>query len=532
MKGCDRTDGGARAGTIAWLRDYGAKRLNSLLIDTRRCIPPYIVLDFGNAGLLGLQAPTEMGGLALSNLDAVAVLAQLAAIDLNLAAFTVVHNCLGVGPVMRAAREPTRSEILAELASGRKLGAFALTEPVAGSNPNGLQGTAVLGPDGRLKLNATKMWIGSAGWSSYINVFARYIGGPGGSQGTSAHIVPVGTPGLRIGPELLTMGMRGMVQNVVHFEDVALEERYQLGTQGEGMAVAKDAMMLTRLALGAAFLGAMKRCLQLMTRYTERRTGICAGRLVDNPVTRVRTCTILAQTIVLEQLVTFAASALDRQIDVPEELLIVAKAAGSEFLWQASDWALQALGGRGYLESNIITQIMRDARVGRIFEGPTETLLHHIGSRLMLSEGTLLDFLARQLDAADIAAKLVAARDAMKTRCVGLSESYPGRQARDYGNFVLGAIVSKGILHAAGRHAGRKETPSWSARWAARIFEEAVTKVDEDIDEWALPANDLLSRVNGLTTDIGDVEQSMPGEEWRLDPYLRVDANAIDNFVW
>ena len=155
----------ATADILAWLRDYGARRLNSLLIDTRRCIPPYIVLDFGNAGLLGLQAPTGMGGLALSNSNLVAVLAQLAAIDLNLAAFAVVHNCLGVGPVMRAAKEPARSEILAELASGRKLGAFALTEPAAGSNPNGLQGTAVMGTDGRVRLNATKMWIGSAGWA-------------------------------------------------------------------------------------------------------------------------------------------------------------------------------------------------------------------------------------------------------------------------------------------------------------------------------------------------------------------------------
>lgn len=530
MKDSERN---ARADVIAWLRDYGAKRLNSLLIDTRRCIPPYVVLDFGNAGLLGLQAPTEMGGLALSNLDFVAVLAQLAAIDLNLAAFVVVHNCLGLGPVMRSAKEPARSDIVAELSSGRKLGAFALTEPAAGSNPNGLQGIAVMGADGRVRLNATKMWIGSAGWASYINVFARYAGGPGRLQGTSAHIVPIGTPGLRVGPELLTMGMRGMVQNLVHFEDVELEERYQLGASGEGMAVAKDAMMLTRLALGAAFLGAMKRCLQLMTRYAERRTDICAGHLIDNPVTRLRTSTILAQTIVLEQLVVFAASALDRHEDVPEELLIVAKAAGSEFLWQAADWALQALGGRGYLESNIITQIMRDARVGRIFEGPTETLLHHIGSRLMLSEGPLLDFLTRQLDAGDVASKLLAARDAMKARCRGLSGSYPGRQARDYGNFVLGEIVAKGILYAAGRHAGRKDAPSWSTRWAERAFEEAVAKViGDDIDAWALPASDLLRLVGGLTTDIGNVEQSMPGEEWRLDPYLRANASEIGNFVW
>jgi alkylation response protein AidB-like acyl-CoA dehydrogenase len=518
---------------LEWLRDYGAKRINSLLIDTRRCIPPYIVLDFGNAGLLGLQAPTGIGGLCLSNTALASVLAQLAAIDLNLATFVVVHNCLGVRPIMEAGKEPARSEILADLASGRVLGAFALTEPAAGSNPHGLQGAAVTGKDGRLRLNATKMWIGTAGWAGYINVFARYTGPADKPLGTCGHVVRAGAPGLKIGPELLTMGMRGMVQNLVHFEDVVLEERFQLGSLGDGMAVAKDAMTQTRLALSATFLGAMKRCLQLMTRYAGRRTGICAGRLIDNPITRVRTSTILAQTIALEKLVMFAAAALDRQMEVPDEFLIVAKASGSEFLWQAADWALQALGGRGYLESNIVAQILRDARVGRIFEGPTETLLHHIGSRLMLSDGPLTSFLSAQLNAADVVSQLHTARDAVKARCAGLAGQYPGRQARDYGNYVLGELLAKALLYAVARHTGNQQTPAWTIRWAERVFDEAIEKVvGTDGNAWSLSASDLLHQVSGLTKDIGDVEQTLPGEEWRLDPYLRANASEHGDFAW
>ena len=176
---------------------------------------------------------------------------------------------------------------------------------------------------------------------------------------------------------------------------------------------------------------------------------------------------------------------------------------------------------------------MRDARVGLIFEGPTETLLHHIGSRLMLSEGPLIDFLSTQLDAADVATKLLAARDAMKARCSRLSGQFPGRQSRDHGNFVLGEVVAKGILYATGRHAGNGKAPSWSARWAEMVFEEAVAKaISEDSDGWALPASDLLNLVGGLTMDIGNVEQSMPGEEWRLDPFLRADASEVDSFIW
>src|SRR5205814_2206027 len=86
---------------IAWLRGYAERRIDSRLIDERRSIPPYIVLDFGNHGLLGLQAPRDAGGLALSHRDTFRVLEQLAAIDSTLGSFVGVHNALGLRPILR-----------------------------------------------------------------------------------------------------------------------------------------------------------------------------------------------------------------------------------------------------------------------------------------------------------------------------------------------------------------------------------------------------------------------------------------------
>jgi alkylation response protein AidB-like acyl-CoA dehydrogenase len=509
---------------VAWIRNYSERRINSALIDTRRCIPPYIVLDFGNVGLLGLQVPRAFGGLELSNSATTRILQQLAAIDVNLATFVVVHNSLGIRPIVKAAQEEIRSEIVTELATGRILGAFALTEPAAGSNPNGLEGTSTVGPDGVVRLTATKMWIGNAGWAGYINVFVREFDANGRFAGISGYVVRTDSPGLSIGAEQMTMGMRGMVQNLVILKDVEVPASFRLGNSGAGMMVAYDAMRQTRLALGAIFVGGMKRCVQLMTRYAGRRQGICAARLIDNAVTRERIGTLMAQISALERLVALVSESLDQNIEVPDELFVVAKATGSEFFWQASDWALQVLGGRGYLDNNIVSQIMRDARVGRIFEGPTETLLHYLGGRLMLDDGPLATCLRDRLDAADVVSKLLAARDELKTRRLPDGDAFSGREIRDYRNFRLGDLVAKGILLAAARHGAGGMSDDRATLWAKMIFEKAIKDVAaEDTEQLVISTNELSSVMADYAHDIGDVQQSLPGEDWGLDPYLQAD---------
>ncbi|XSG83265.1 MAG: acyl-CoA dehydrogenase family protein [Methyloligella sp. ZOD6] len=518
---------------LHWIREYGARRVNSLLIDTRRSIPPHIVLDFGNAGLLGLQAPRAAGGLGLSHKATTAILQQLAALDVNLAAFVVVHNFLGIRPIMLSASEPLRKDLLPQLASGRIIGGFALTEPGAGSNPNGIEARATRGADGRTRLSGTKMWIGNAGWAGVINVFARYTDERGKPCGSCAAAIPADAPGLIMGPELLTMGMRGMVQNMVRFDDVELPDSHRLGKLGEGMAVAHATMMTTRLALGAIFVGAMKRCLQLMTRYARRREGICSGRLIDNPISRQRISQTVARTAALEALIDHICDLLDRDEMPPEELLVVAKASGSEFLWQTADWAIQMLGGRGYIETNIVTQIMRDARVGRIFEGPTETLMHHLGSRLMLDDPGLRAHLSQTLKAGDIAERLTELRDALKGFGPALAGTYPGRQARDLCNSKLGEAVAAGVLYACARIA-RNARASWCPGWAEAAFEETLQdalSIGRD-ERQVLGGEDACNLIEEFESDIGNIEQTQPAEEWRLDPYLRKKMLKETALAW
>jgi alkylation response protein AidB-like acyl-CoA dehydrogenase len=122
-----------------WLRNYGHRRINSRLIDERRCIPPYIVLDLAEQGLFGMILPPNYGGLGLSYQDMFLVIEQLAAIDLTIGAFVGLNNVLGIYPILKYAQDDIKNTYLRPLAEGRKLASFAITELGAGSNPRDLQ---------------------------------------------------------------------------------------------------------------------------------------------------------------------------------------------------------------------------------------------------------------------------------------------------------------------------------------------------------------------------------------------------------
>ena len=393
---------------ISWLRDYGSKRINSRLMDERRCIPPHVVLDLGNRGLLGMQIGENYGGLGLNNSDTLRVMQQLAAIDLTLASFLGVNNALGARPILNYGRQDLRDELLPLIASGRELAAYAMTEPGAGSHPQAITTTATPDGQGGWKLRGEKHWIGSGSWAGTINVFAQLLDENGHPQGITGFLVRQGAEGLVQGPELLTMGMRGMVQNRIYLNDVPVGTAELLGRQGGGMEVAQDAMMYGRLGLGAISVGGMKRCAQLMLRYASRRS-VATGKLLDNPVTLIRLNQLNASITAVEVLVSRLARLLDLGVALPEEAYVACKTSGPEFLWQATDGLMQLLGGRGYIETNIAPQLLRDARLLRIFEGPTEALLLFLGSRVINQPQPLEQFLAEQLNAPSVVNELRAA---------------------------------------------------------------------------------------------------------------------------
>jgi acyl-CoA synthetase (AMP-forming)/AMP-acid ligase II/alkylation response protein AidB-like acyl-CoA dehydrogenase/acyl carrier protein len=486
---------------IDWLRDYAGQRLNSALMDERRCIPPHVVLDLGNRGVLGLQVPQRLGGLGLGQRDTLRVCEQLAAIDLTLGMFVGVHVFLGTRPILTAAPEALRAELLPRIAQGRELAAFALTEPGAGSNPRALASVARPDGAGGWRLHGEKCWIGSAAWASAINVFARDE-----ANGISGFVVRQGRPGLRMGPEAMTMGVRAMVQNGVLLEGVRVGAEDLLGAAGGGMAVAEDAMVQARIGLGAGSLGAMKRAVQLMLRYAQGRN-IATGRLLDNPLTRTRLGEAMLAIAALERFVYAVADRIDAGRPVPAALATVCKIAGPELAGVTIDHMVQLLGGRGFIEPNGAAQMLRDARVLRIFEGPTETLQMHLGSQLLGDGGALCRFIEVELGAPGVAAALAADVEAVRERWQAA-----GVDGARWAALQVGAVASWAFL-AATCPAERPER-----QWLTHRMAQARAAA---LDGRDLPEAERLARaIRDLARDIGDVDQTLPGADWAPDARL------------
>ena len=516
---------------LEWLRSYSCERINSRLIDERRCIPPHIVLDFGNRGLFGLQVAPKYGGLGLNNVDTLRVIEQLGAIDQTLTLFVGNHNVLGVGPIMKYGSPAQKEQLLPKLATGREIAAYALTEPGAGSNPRAISTKAVPNGNGGWLLEGYKIWSGSAAWSSVINVFAQQLDSNGESMGISCFVVPQRTKGLRQGPEALTLGMRGMVQNSIFLEGVSVREQQLLGEAGTGMKVAQDAMMYGRLGLAAGCIGGMKRCAQLMLRYSQRRS-VSTGCLLNNPVTLVRLSNLTAAITAVESLVFTIAQLLDKEYLIPEEVYTACKTSAPEFFWQAADHLVQLLGGRGYIETNIAPQILRDARVFRIFEGPTETLNMFLGSRVIQKGEQLEQFLSETLAVPEVAELLNNAKRKIRDRITNNSRFSENHTALRWVYVCTGELATWAILLAAVKANITRinsEPLQIATTWVSLQFEQKLQLI-----LMGIPGEMVLSESKKITDcivnyaeKIGDLEQTLPVEDNALDEFLR--KTSIEN---
>ncbi|MFO1045731.1 MAG: aminotransferase class I/II-fold pyridoxal phosphate-dependent enzyme [Planctomycetaceae bacterium] len=503
----------AKADTlIEWLRDYAARKINSRVMDERRSVPPYVILDFGNHGLFGLQVSESLGGLGLSTSDALRVMEQLGAIDPTLALMVGIHNGLGLRPIQNFGSPTLQRKLLPTLAAGRQLASFAITEPEAGSNPNAIQATAHR-VSGGWRVNAHKQWIGLGSWSGCITVFARSYDAQGLPGGIVALNVPDRTTGLRHGPESLTMGARAIVQNSVHLDEAFVPDAMTLGQPGEGMAVAQDAMMFCRVGLAAVSVGGMKRCAQLMLRYSERRS-VATGRLVDNPVTITRLEHLCAAIDATQALTNAIAGWIDAGREVPQEAYIACK----KLFWQAADHLMQLLGGRGYVETNIAPQLLRDARLLRIFEGPTETLLMYLGANVLLRGESITRMLAEDLQFPAAASALQAAVQQLSNN---FSSSTPG--AKQWLQFQVGELATAAMLWAATSSSHRSGAIAESSVvWAEQRFQTlqaAAVAANQTSRKWS--ADSVTSRIRSYDATIGDIEQELPGADEQLDDYLK-----------
>ena len=499
---------------IAWLKQYAKTKINSRLADERRSIQPNVLLDFGDRGLFGLVVAASKGGFGASHAEAALIMQQLAAIDTSLAAMVGIHNALGLTILNNFDDIDIRP-----FAAGRKILALAVSEPGAGSNPRAIETTARRHANG-WTLSGQKSWIGLAGWAAALIVLAREYDGEK-ELGLRCFFVPTDQTGVCIGDEAMTMGVRAIVQNEIKFTDVQITLESALGEAGTGFATIRKAFQMGRLFIGAASIGTMKRCFQQAAHFASNRL-ISGRKLIEFPVTRQHLFTIDKHIDISEALVRVALTNADDVRHSKNDMLFgIIKALIPELAWLAADRAMQMLGARGYVESNGIAQILRDTRLFRIFEGPTETLEAFIGAAVNASSEDLQSAFAEHYKAPEL---LVTISEAVRAA---------NNAARDGGETeIICAQAGRAVAWAAALGAVRlfDARPSTIA-FADERFKFVIEEISSGFSRDALVMEDVLDRCLEFDGHAADIRQNETFYSWRRDPATQTDVKNITNLA-
>jgi acyl-CoA dehydrogenase family protein 9 len=251
------------------IRDYCAEHYDPRRIDEERWIPDEVLRDLGEIGALGLYVDEAYGGQGLSQTGYARVFETIGQIDATLAIVLGVHQSIGFKGISLFGTDEQKDRFLPDLATGRKLAAFALTEPEAGSDAYHVRSRAVLQGDGSWVLNGEKRYIGNGSRADVITTFARAE-----IDGEDRHIALLlekGMGGLEVGERYDTMGLRGNDLRRLYFKDVRVPAENVLGEPGEGFRVAMQILNNGRIGLGTGSVGGAKKLLDLSIDHVRER---------------------------------------------------------------------------------------------------------------------------------------------------------------------------------------------------------------------------------------------------------------------
>jgi acyl-CoA dehydrogenase family member 9 len=355
---------------IASARELG-ESIDPREIEERRWIGDRVVRELGERGLCGLYVDERYGGQGLSQTGYARVFEAFAQIDATLSIVMGVHQSIGFKGIAMFGTNEQKERFLPDLAAGRKLAGFALTESNAGSDAYHIESRAVAQPDGSWRLNGEKRFIGNGEKGSVFTTFARCE--IDGRDRHIALIVEKGMKGFEVGERFDTMGLRGNDLRRLYFNDVRVPSENVLGAPGEGFRIAMEVLNNGRIGLGTGSVGATKGLLDRAIDHVKERRQF-DGPLADLELVQDKIGWMVSYLFGLESMTYLTCGLVDA--GVPDYSLesAVCKVAGTEFLWYAANRVLQLKGGEGYMRDQPYEKILRDIRIFPIFEGANDVL--------------------------------------------------------------------------------------------------------------------------------------------------------------
>jgi len=336
--------------------------------DRTRTFPHDAIKEMGALGYLGMTTPEAWGGSGMGDIAYALAVEEIAAGDGACSTIMSVHNSVGCRPISDFGTDAQKEQFLKPMASGAWLGAFALTEPQAGSDASNIRTRAIRDGD-HYVLNGVKQFITSGNQAKVTIVFAS-TDPAAGKRGITAFIVPTATPGYRVGRIESKLGQHASDTCQLVFENMRVPVAYRLGEEGQGYKIALSNLQGGRIGIAAQSVGMARAAFEVARDYAREREafGVKLNALQGVAFKLADMATSIA---VARQMVLHAACLREGGEPCLMEASM-AKLFASEMAEKVCSCAIQILGGNGYLNDFPLERIYRDVRVCQIYEGASD----------------------------------------------------------------------------------------------------------------------------------------------------------------
>ena len=347
-------------------------------LDEKEEFPWEIMKALAEADMLRVFIPEAYDGLGGGTMELCLVTEELSR-ACSAIAVTYAVNALGTFILMDFGTEEQKRKYLPEVAAGRKMAAFALTEPQAGSDAGNIKTTADKVPDGYV-LNGTKQYITNGGDAEIYTVIAL-TDKSRGPRGASAILVEKGTPGFNFGRKEKKMGIRASSTRELIFKDCLVPQSNLLGKEGMGFLQVMRLLDKSRPGIGAQALGVAQGALEAAVDYTEKRVQF-GKPLIAQPVVMDILAGMATKIEAARALIYAVARMIDSGAKGFTEASAMCKVFASDMAMEVTTDAVQVCGGAGYMRDYPLEKMMRDAKISQIYEGSNQVLRNAIALEL------------------------------------------------------------------------------------------------------------------------------------------------------
>ncbi|CAD7812754.1 Acyl-CoA dehydrogenase [Chryseobacterium aquaeductus] len=351
-------------------RDFAQNELLPEVIerDREQKFPTEQVKKMGEMGLLGMMVDPKYGGAGMDSVSYVLAMEEIAKIDASAAVVMSVNNSLVCAGLEKYASEEQKVKYLTPLASGQVIGAFALSEPEAGSDATSQKTTAEDKGDYYL-LNGVKNWITNGGTASYYIVIAQ-TDPEKKHKGINAFIVERGWEGFEIGPKEDKLGIRGSDTHSLLFNNVKVPKENRIGEDGFGFNFAMAVLNGGRIGIASQALGIASGAYEMALKYAKTRKAF-KTEIINHQAIAFKLADMATQITAARMLCFKAAVDKDAGKDI-SEIGAMAKLYSSQVAMDTTIEAVQIHGGYGYVKEYHVERLMRDAKITQIYEGTSE----------------------------------------------------------------------------------------------------------------------------------------------------------------